>query len=225
MFSTTFFKKNILVHSVFFTAAAFVTLHSQSAFAWGFRVLAGGGYENFHVPEQDSGGFSQDAHSLTGGNIELIGQAELIDIVPTVKVIGGVGVKKSFLSFKQTVSGSEVTRKFSPQTFGPEAGIQIGLIPLITVQAVAGYDFGIGGETSKLAGASKAETVTGNFDSQGQFNLAGRALLTLFPLVSAGVEAGWASGKCKFKDKTEDTVSPEYKYTSYHINALVSLSL
>ena len=231
-----FAKQNFFMKKGASSAALVVTLlsvQSQSAFAWGFRLLAGGGYENFQIEDTDTdgNGTKEKPKAATGANIGLVGQAELIDIVPTVKIVGGLGLKKSFLSSTTSIGSLDITTKLSPQTVGPEAGLQIGLIPLITVQAVAGYDFGLGGTiqtTLKSTGSAATLETTpskGTFDSHGQFHLTGRALLTVFPLVSAGLEAGWQSGKFKYKDKDDSVLSKETKYSGYKINAVVSLSL
>jgi len=188
---------------------SFAAIDSAQA---GIRVFGAAGYAT--TTDEDS---TAENKELTGYDVNLSGQFDVFSI-GIASIYAGPSVKISALSKEYTANGANVTQALASTHAGVEAGVNIGAIPLLTVQAGLNYNVGLDSKgTAEITGGGKVE-VEGESGSEMGVTL--RALITPFPLLRAGLEVGVGTGSAQYKGETSED---KYSYSS--IRAVVGISL
>ncbi len=198
-----------LLSSVCCVALSIAAVESAQA---GIRVFGAAGYAT--TTNDDSTAPNKE---MTGYDVNLTGQFDVLSL-GVASLYAGPSVKVSALSKDYTVGGVELTQALAATHGGVEAGVHVGVIPLLTLQAGLNYNIGLNAKgTVEGTGFPTAE-VEG--ESGSEMGVTVRALFTPFPLLRAGVEVGVGSGSAQFKG---ESTKEKYTYSSYR--AVVGLSL
>lgn len=148
------------------------------------RVFAGVGYDSITV-KADEDDADQDDRESSGLSYQLLGQYDVFGPLPGLDVFVGGGLRGQSLTYED----GPLTLTWTAQLATGEAGVNVGLIPLVTLQAALGYDYGISGETeAEITGQGSS---TADTDSYSRMRLAGRAFFTPLPLFRVGAEVSF----------------------------------
>jgi len=190
-------------------ALSFAAIDSAQA---GIRVFGAAGYAT--TTDEDSAAENKE---LTGYDVNLSGQFDVFSI-GIASIYAGPSFKMSALSKEYTANGANVTQALAASHAGVEAGVNIGAILPLTVQAGFNYNVALDAKgTAEITGGDKVE-VEGESGSEMGVTL--RALITPFPLLRAGLEVGVGTGSAQYKGETSED---KYSYSS--IRAVVGISL
>lgn len=195
--------------------AAAASTVSQEAFA--FRLIAGLGYESLQTEKMNNE--ATEPKALTGLDLEALAQFELFG-VPGFALIGGAGLKNAILSSEDTDQGVKTESDFNLTHVNVEAGAQFSALPLLTLQAVAGYDFGVAGNAEVK---TRGTTIDVDVEGSNRFHLTGRALLTVFPFLSVGLGGSWFQGE--LETKADNFPKQTRDFDGYAVKGLVSFAL
>lgn len=185
---------------------------AQSAMA-DIRVFAAGGLTN-QTPESGS---TASTKALTGAEGKLAGHIDIFGPIPGVSIYAGpelhVGTAIREYDDATAVKAKETIKS---NALGLEAGVHVGLIPIITVQAGLNYNFPSGGskEVVKVTG-----TVTGNASKGSETGATVRALITPFPMTRLGVEYSMGSGSTTYE------THGEMKYSFWAARAVFGIAI
>ena len=198
---------------------------SFEAHAVSLRVVAGAGYENMQVEKDDDN--DKTPKPATGYTLEALGEVGFLDTVPGFSLLAGGGLRTSSLTVKE----DDIRGTLNPTMLAAEFGAEFSLIPLLRVQAIAGYDLGIAGGAkvegkiqNAVTGNSVTISETYDFDTFGRFGLTGRLLFSVAPFLSVGLEPTWYTGNYKLESKN-GFKPDEAKYTGYAAKAVVAFTL
>lgn len=201
------------------------TVFAQDAFAVGVRIIGSAGYASMDSTSKED---NAKTKTFTGYDLGLIGQANVIDLAPGLGLVAGGGLRRAVVSHKD---GDTVTI-VSPTAIALEAGVEFSALPLITLQGLVGYDMGIMGDVVSTDVAGLGD-LKGELSAGGQFNVSARALFTVLPFLSVGVEPTWYTGSFEIKEskdyeKYKAVISADarkFDYSGYAIRALASFSI
>lgn len=185
---------------------------SQTAAA-DIRAFAAGGLTS-QTPESGS---TASTKSLTGVEGKLAAHFDVFGPVPGVSLYAGPELHVG-TSIREYDDAAAVKAKETIKTnaAGIEAGVHVGLIPVITLQAGLNYGFPMGGSKEVVKVTS---TVTGNASKGSETGATVRALITPFPLLRLGAEYSIGSGTI-----TYDTHG-EMKYSFWAARAVLGIAL
>ncbi|MFZ9520207.1 MAG: hypothetical protein ACO3A4_06995 [Silvanigrellaceae bacterium] len=195
------------------TAVGICSLYSAQSAMADIRVFAAGGLTN-QTPESGS---TASTKALTGAEGKLAGHIDIFGPIPGVSVYAGpelhVGTSIREYDDATAVKAKETVKSNS---MGLEAGVHVGLIPIITVQAGLNYNFPTGGskEVVKVTG-----TVTGNASKGSETGATVRALITPFPMTRLGVEYSMGSGSTTYE------THGEMKYSFWAARAVFGIAI
>jgi hypothetical protein len=200
------------VSSGFFAVFAAALFPYSRAYALSVRALLNGGYEKITVDSQDE---SKDI-SLSGYTVGALAGVGILDSIPGFSLLALGALRQE--SLKHEAEGIELT--LNSTLVGAEVGPEFSLIPLLRIQALVGYDYKLSGKIkSKIDGLGT--DAQEDLSQYGRFNVTGRALLTLAPTISLGLEPSYHSGS--FKAKGED--SEKQNFTGFSAKAVVAFTL
>lgn len=198
-----------LILSACGVALSFAAIDSAQA---DIRVFGAAGYAT--TTAEDS---TAENKELTGYDVNLNAQFDVFSI-GIAAIYAGPSFKMSALSKEYTANGANVTQALAASHAGVEAGVNIGAIPLLTVQAGLNYNVALDAKgTREITGDGKVEL---EGESGSEMGVTLRALITPFPLLRAGLEVGVGTGSAQYKGKTSED---KYSYSS--IRAVVGISL
>jgi hypothetical protein len=205
--------KNRAMRKLGLSAVALFSLYSAESAMADIRVFAAGGLTN-QTPESGS---TASTKALTGAEGKLAGHLDIFGPVPGVSIYAGPELHVG-TAIREYDDATAIKAKETIKTnaLGLEAGVHVGLIPIITVQAGLNYNFPSGGskEVVKATG-----TVTGNASKGSETGATVRALITPFPLTRLGVEYSLGSGTTTYE------THGEMKYSFWAARAVFGIAL
>lgn len=214
--------------SVIILGLALAALSATQVAQADLRILGTGAYMS-QTSDKEEGDTSSDSDRTgTGYHLQALGQYDIISPIPGFAIFGGVGLGRRSLSKEQssetTIGTVKAVFTISTTILTGEVGAQFSAIPILTLQGALGYDYGLSGETKAeitIPAAGKTTTTT-DLSTYWDARLTGRALLTVFPLVRAGLEMSYIpTGKLKAKDST----TKETGFSGYNIGVVAGVSL
>lgn len=177
------------------------------------RIYAAGGLTN-QTPNSDS---TASTKALTGLDGKLAAHVDVLSPVPGVSLYAGpdLRVGSSSREYNDTTT-LKVKETVKSNAIGLEAGVHLGLIPIVTLQAGFNYGFPTGGskDVETLAG-----TVKGNVNKGSEVGATLRGLITPFPLTRLGVEYSLGSGSTTYE------THGEMKYNYWALRAVFGIAL
>lgn len=194
--------------------ACFYSLGMVATAQADIRVFAAGGLAAL-TPQKTADNASDKA--LSGLETKLSGQFDVLSPIPGVAVYAGPDVTFATLTREYTVASVTAKETLKSNGAGLEAGVHLGLIPIVTLQAGLNYSFPLSGDWEVSAGTLKQ---TFKASSGSQMGATARALITPFPLTRLGLEYSMGSGTAKYND-----VPSELKYDFWAARAVFGLSL
>ena len=176
------------------------------------RVFGAAGYAT--TTNEDS---SVENKEMTGYDVNLTGQLDVFS-VGIASIYAGPSFKVSALSKDYTSNGVEITQALAATHGGIEAGVHVGAIIPLSVQAGLNYNIGLSAKGTVEGTGIPAAEVEG--ESGSEMGVTVRAMFTPFPLLRAGVEVSAGSGSAQFKGESS---KEKYTYSSYR--AVVGIAL
>jgi hypothetical protein len=177
------------------------------------RVFAAGGL----AQQTPDAGSTASTKSLTGVSAKLAGHFDVFGPIPGVSVYAGPEIQMG-TSIREyddaTALKAKETVKFNGA--GLEAGVHVGLIPIVTLQAGLNYGFPTGGTKEVVKPTS---TVTGKATKGSETGVTLRALITPFPLFRLGAEYSVGTGAI-----THETHG-EMKYSFWAARGVLGIAL
>jgi hypothetical protein len=177
------------------------------------RVFAAGGLVS--MKPQDSEQASDKA--LTGIEGKVAGHFDILSPVPGIAVYAGPELRMGTLSREYTSSNIATKQTIKSKSAGLEAGVHVGIIPIVTLQAGLNYSFPMGG-TAEFE--SPLSNVSFDASSGSETGVTLRGLITPFPLTRLGLEYSLGSGKLKYSD-----LADELKYDFWAARAVFGIAL
>jgi len=177
------------------------------------RVFAAGGLVS--MTPQDSEQASNKA--LTGIEGKVAGHFDILSPAPGIAVYAGPELRMGTLSREYTSSNIVTKQTIKSKSAGLEAGVHLGIIPIVTLQAGLNYSFPMGGTTEFESPGSK---VSFDASSGSETGITLRGLITPFPLTRLGLEYSLGSGKLKYSD-----LADELKYDFWAARAVFGIAL
>lgn len=204
--------QNLKVRAIGLCLASALSIAAGEKAHAGIRAFGSAGYASVTNEEGSS-----ESKEVTGYDLNLTGQFDVFSL-PAISIYAGPSFKSANTSSEYSMGGIAVTQELTQTHAGVEAGVNFGLIPLITLQGGLNYNVGLSGKLS----LKRIGSTTADFDAESGSEMGAtvRALLTPFPLLRAGAELGVGSGKVQFGDE-----APETKYSYWSARAVVGLSL
>lgn len=197
----------------------------------GIRAIAGAGLSQVTPTDGDWKLPSED--SLTGYDVRLVGQIDVLSPIPLLSIFAGPSVQlgKAVREYKKsvaiTVNGeakgeqeTTLTETLDSKSAGVEVGAQFSVVGLLRLQAAGHYNLDLS-NTYKIEAPVSSITANKEFtlSSGSEMGFTIRGLMTPFPFLMAGIEYGVTSGSRKYKDETSD-----FKFDSWSARALVGVS-
>jgi|GEM_PF-5927090 len=188
-----------------------------SAYALSVRALVNGGYVKLNADTEDARGNKLD-HELKGYTVGALAGVGFLDTVPGFSLLALGGLRYENMEN----DGEYYTVKLNPTMAAFEVGPEFSVIPLLRLQAVVGYDMAISGK-AKYEFKSSGLSVNSEEDlkSLSRFNVTGRALFTIAPLISAGLEPSYHSGKFEVDTKNAKTND----FSGFSIKGVIAFTL
>lgn len=186
-------------------------MHSANA---DIRVFAAGGLVS--MTPQDSEKTSDKA--LTGIEGKVAGHFDILSPAPGIAVYAGPELRMGTLTREYTANNSLTKETLKSKSAGLEAGVHVGIIPIVTLQAGLNYSFPTGGNVefeSPLVGKASFDASKGS-----ETGVTLRGLITPFPLTRLGLEYSLGSGNVKYSD-----LSDELKYDFWAARAVFGIAL
>jgi hypothetical protein len=167
-------------------AASFSSFFAfASAQAASLRLMANVGYSSATLEaKENSGEEDSTAKGYTVGALVGVG---FLDGMPGFSLLANGGLKISGLKADEATSEAVIT----PLQATVEAGAEFSAIPLLRLQALLGYDHLLSGKNvvkPKSAPSGWPSELEADLKKFNTLNLTGRALLTVAPFVSIGLE-------------------------------------
>ena len=185
-------------------------MHSANA---DIRVFAAGGLVS--MTPQDSQKTSDKA--LTGIEGKVAGHFDILSPAPGIAVYAGPELRMGTLSREYTSSNIATKQTIKSKSAGLEAGVHVGIIPIVTLQAGLNYSFPMGG-TAEFE--SPLSNVSFDASKGSETGVTLRGLITPFPLTRLGLEYSLGSGNVKYSD-----LSDELKYDFWAARAVFGVAL
>lgn len=177
------------------------------------RLFVAGGL-NTLTPEADAG---ETAPKYSGGEGKVAGHFDVFSPVPGLSLYAGPEFRLVALTSEETNQGVVSKLNLDSNFGGLEAGVNFGMIPMVTLQA--GYNY-----SSLLSGEVKAQSpltsVSVKASSGSESGITLRGLITPFPLTRLGVEYSLGNGSAKYDG--DETAS---KYSFWAARAVVGIAL
>ncbi|MCA2961498.1 MAG: hypothetical protein IOD12_14700 [Silvanigrellales bacterium] len=195
------------------------SLFIAEARAVSFRVVAGGGYEKLQEEKQE--GVEKTPDPLAGYALQALGELGFLDSMPGFSLLAGGGFRYSVLSSKS--DGLEYT--INPLMAAAEFGAEFSMLPMLRVQGLLGYDHALQGD-AKIKGDLGTTRVDEKFEIEDftRFQISARALVTVAPFVSLGLEPSYFRGSWKLKQKDLFIVETE-DFSGFAIKAVAAFTL
>jgi|GEM_PF-678883 len=210
-------EMNTALRLAFAGVASCVSLLSVgNAFA-DIRIFAAGGLTN-QTPESGS---TASTKSLTGAEGKLAAHIDVLSPVPLLSVYVGPELHFGTALREYDVEIVKWKETVKTNSAGLEAGLHVGAIPLVTLQAGVNYGFPTGGskDIEKPSLTSGTTTESGKASSGSEMGATVRALITPFPLTRLGVEYSVSSGKVTYE------THGEMKYSYWAARAVFGLAI
>lgn len=188
-------------------------LSSGSASADLVRVFAAGGLTS----QTPDAGSTLSSKELVGVQGKLAAHFDVFGPIPGVTIYAGpeLHVGTSVREYDSaSVKNKEIVKS---NNAGLEAGVHVGLIPIVTLQGGLNYVFPMGGSKEVTKGLAAAETGKASKGSEVGATL--RALITPFPLTRLGVEYSLGTGAMTYEKHGE------MKYSYSAVRAVFGISL
>lgn len=177
------------------------------------RVFAAGGLVS--MTPQNSETSSNKA--LTGIEGKVAGHFDILSPAPGIAVYAGPEVRLGTLTREYTTNNSLLKQTLNSKSAGMEAGVHVGIIPIVTLQAGVNYSFPMGG-TAEFK--SPLSNVSFDASSGSETGVTLRGLITPFPLTRIGLEYSLGSGNLKYSD-----LADELKYDFWAARAVFGIAL
>ena len=172
----------------------------------GVSVLGGAGLDTLKQTSPDAG----KGDELKGLSIGALARFDIVSL-GVAGIYGGAGLR--YLSLSRDVSSVKVT--VTGTAAEAELGGRFSVIPaLLGIEGGVVYDYGLSGKSKVEAGGISVET---DLDSMSRLGLAARALVSLAPLVSAGLELGYNTADIKVKGSSASQAN------GYNVRGVVSI--
>ncbi|NBX17354.1 MAG: hypothetical protein EBR09_08310 [Proteobacteria bacterium] len=194
-------------------AAAVISVCTVSGANADIRLFGAGGLSQ-HTPESGS---TASSKALTGVNAKLAGHFDIFGPVPGISIYAGPEIQTgtSIREYDDAAAlKAKETVKFNAA--GLEAGVHVGLVPVVTLQAGVNYGFPTGGTKEVVKPTS---TVTGKATKGSETGVTLRALITPFPLIRLGAEFSTGTGAV-----THETHG-EMKYSFWAARGVLGIAL
>lgn len=206
---------NSVLKTLGLSAAALMVVSFSGQALADIRVFAAGGVTG-QTPEAGS---TPSTKTLTGVEGKLAAHIDVFSPVPGVSVYAGPELRSgtsireyddaAVLKVKETVKSSSA---------GLEAGVHVGLIPVVTLQGGLNYGFPMGGskEVVKATG-----TITGKATKGTELGATLRAMITPFPMFRLGAEYGFTVSPASTTYENHG----EVKYNAWAGRVVLGISL
>jgi len=194
-------------------AVGITSLLSLNSAQADIRIFAAGGLTN-QTPENGS---TASTKALTGVGAKLAAHFDIFGPIPGVSVYAGPEILMG-TSIREYDDAAALKAKETVKTnaAGLEAGVHVGLIPIVTLQAGLNYGFPTGGSKEIVKPTS---TVTGNANKGSETGVTLRALITPFPLTRLGAEYSVGTGTTTYE------THGEVKYSYWAARAVFGIAL
>lgn len=196
---------------------------ASPAFAFGLNAFGQGRYLSMTPKKQ--AGETEDPKASTGIAAGLAVQFKFIDL-KLINLFAGAGIDL------WTLSETESKQKFVRTSIPAELGVSFNALPMLTFQLSGLYDYGLAGKGTVEPGDGIKLTYSTKDDAV--YGATARALLTVGPMVRAGLIAQYLTGS--YKIKTDEVELPEgvtiesddsddaIKQSGYAVGAVVGIS-
>lgn len=198
-------------------AQSFVVSRAEAV---SFRVVAGGGYETLQG-EKREGADAQEPEPFKGYALQALGEVGFLDSVPGFSLLAGGGLRYAGLSAEQSGLKVETSVVMAAGEFGAE----FSALPLLRLQGLVGYDYGLSGEVKFSGKVGSVEIDSSNdLDYFNRFQVSARALFTVAPFLSLGVEPAYFTGKFRLKPEGDEEMKQQ-KFSGYAVKAVAAFTL
>jgi hypothetical protein len=197
----------------------------SNAKALSLRLYGGGGFESLNIDEE---GYKDD--SFIGYSVSGIANVGFFDTIPGFSLFAGGGIRQLATKLEGTIYGFKSSLKFSSTLAVVEGGAEFSMIPLLRLQALGTYEYALNGKVETSAEGIDPTTnnplkITTNndIDKFARFGLGARALLTVMPFLSVGLEPTYYMNlKLKLKDLSLNVKNTDANGSGYAIKGLVA---
>jgi hypothetical protein len=177
--------------------------------------VAGGGYENLQIEKSEEE--TSDPNAAKGYTLQGLGEVGFLDSVPGFSLLAGGGLRYSSLKAKEIAVESTLT----PLMAAVEAGVEFSAIPLLRLQGLVGYDYGLSGKYELEGDGVDLSLDLKKFN---RVSISARALLTVAPFVSLGLEPTWYTGEFGIKENDGIKVD-DVDFTGWAVKAVAAFTL
>jgi hypothetical protein len=195
------------------SAAAVISVFAVAHANADIRIYAAAGLSQ-QTPEAGS---QPSTKALTGAVTKLAGHLDVFSPVPGVSIYAGPEIQMgTFIREYDDAAALKAKETVKMNSAGLEAGVHVGLIPIVTLQAGLNYGFPTGGtkEVVKPTG-----TVSGKATKGSETGLTLRALITPFPLFRLGAEYSVGTGAVTHENHGE------LKYSLWAARGVLGIAL